>query len=123
MRMKLLLFIALGLLALCSEAREIQCRIPLKPGQSEATVKGRIHGPSDWVLCAFTGRSGQHFAMRLEPGKDLVAQMVLVAPSGKQEGPGTNLTGSLDESGTYHIRITPREQTRGGFKLHFQLTG
>jgi hypothetical protein len=123
MRIKLLLLIALGLLGLCSEAREIHCRIPLKPGQSETSVKGRMDTPSDWVLCAFTGRSGQHFAISLHPGKNLVAQMVLLAPSGKQEGPGTNLTGSLTESGTYHIRITPREQTWGGFKLHFQLTG
>ena len=55
------------------------------------------------------------------PDSLLVAQAVLLFPSGKQEGPGTDLNRSVDESGMYRIRVTPREQTSGTFQLYFSL--
>ena len=121
MRAKLVLGVALLMALSYAGGGECEHRIVLKRGQTATMMTGRILTPGDAVLFAFNAQSGQHVSIRLKPSRHLVAQAVLLFPSGKQEGPGTDLNRRVDESGTYRIRVTPREQTSGTFRLYFSL--
>jgi hypothetical protein len=121
MRLRLVLVIALLFYTNASAGRDIDCRIVLKHGQTAATIRGRIPSPQDSVVYEFSAHAGQRLLIRLEPDKDLVAQALLVSPSGKQDGPGVELSRTVDESGIFHIRVTPREQSSGHFRLYLGL--
>src|SRR5260370_30400445 len=113
--------VAFALLLLPSflAAREYEHSIALKPGHREVTITGRLATPQDSALFTFTAHADQHISIRIKPvDRRLVIQAVLIHPSGKQDGPGTVLSSSADESGTYRIRITPREQSSGTFRLY-----
>jgi hypothetical protein len=118
---RLVLCVALLLAPSYTEGGTFAHRIILKRGQTAVTMTGRIPTPGDVVLFVFKAQSGQHVSIRLQPNRHLVTQAVLLYPSGKQAGPGTDLNCNVDESGTYRIRVTPREQTAGTFRLYFHL--
>jgi hypothetical protein len=121
MRLATLLFIALLVSAGSFTGREIERRIVLKRGQTESTTKGLIPRSSDSVVYQFRADLGRRVSIRLEPDRNLIAQALLVFPSGKQDGPGTELNCTVEESGTFRIRIVPREQTWGAFRLHLSV--
>jgi len=115
--------LSLATLAFCVipvEGREIIHRIALKP-QKERVIAGRIPTPDDVVVYRFEARAGQHISIRLEPAAPLIAQTQIVPPSGKALGPGAELDAVLDESGTFQIRVIPRERSSGTFRLHLIL--
>lgn len=93
------------------QAREIKHQIALKPGQKETDLSGCVRRPDDTPNYAFRARAGQHILVHIEPDKQLVCGAVLVSPSGKQLGPGTSFDLLASESGTFQIRILPRERT------------
>jgi hypothetical protein len=103
------------------EAREIKHRIALKPSQTETVIAGGVPKPDDVVIYALPAQAGQHIFIRLEPDKKLVAQTVLVPPSGKQLGPGAKLDFVADEPGIFQIRVIPRERSSGTFRLYLSV--
>jgi hypothetical protein len=116
------LFVLIALLFLPAAAREFDYRIILKGSRAEATAKGHLPRPEDSALFSFSARAGQHVSIRVTPlTRGLVTQAVLIYPSGQQDGPGTVLNSDLNESGTYRIRVTPREQTAGKFRLYLHV--
>jgi hypothetical protein len=103
------------------ESREIKQRVVLKLGRTETVMTGRIPSPDDVVVYVLEARAGQQMCIYLQPNRRLVSQALLVAPSGKQIGPGTTFHSILDESGVFQIRILPREHTAGTFRLRLSL--
>jgi hypothetical protein len=117
-------FVAAVALVFCVcplQAREIEHRIVSKPGQTNTTLAGCVPKPDDVVVYVLQARAGQHFFLRLEPGPKLVAQVLLVPPSGVQVGPGAEVDHVAEESGMFRIRIIPRERSSGKFRLHLSL--
>ena len=96
---------------------EIHRRIVLAKNGTGATVTGRIPRTSDAVVYEFACLAGRHYSIRLEPGRELVAQAILILPSGIEDGPGVELAVDGSEAGTCRIRIVPRQQTAGSFRL------
>jgi hypothetical protein len=121
MRLGLLVSIVLLFCGTPSAERDIERRIVLKRHQMAASVGGRIPKPGDSVVFACTAHAGQRLFIRLQPGNNLVAQALLVLPSGKQEGPSTELSHLVNESGTLYIRVLSREQSSGSFRLYLSL--
>lgn len=81
-------------------------------------VRGYFQRP--FGACAFTfGYYGPRrtLELTLSPGSTLVAQLLVVLPSGLQEGPSPHLVIALSQHGTYRVRVISREQTIGGFTL------
>jgi len=116
------LFVLIALLFLPAAAREFDYRVILKGSRTEATVKGYLPKPEDSALFSFSARAGQHVSIRVTPlTRQLVTQAVLIYPSGQQDGPGAVLNSDVTESGTYRIRVTPREQSRGKFRLYLHV--
>ena len=103
------------------EAREIRRWLALKPSQTETIIAGRVPKPDDVVVYALQAHARQHIFIRLEPDTRLVAQALLVPPSGKQVGPGAEIDLVADESGIFRIRVTPRERSSGTFRLYVSL--
>ena len=120
MAMRLFVHITLLFLPILGAAREFDYRIILK--RSEATVTGYLPRPEDSALFSFSARAGQHVSIRVAPlTRNLVPQALLIYPSGQQDGPGAVLNSDATESGTYRIRVTPREQTRGRFRVYLHV--
>ena len=103
------------------EAREIKHRVALKPSQREMVIAGGVSKPDDVVIYALQAQAGQHIFIRLEPDKKLVAQALLVPPSGKQVGPGAKVDFVADQSGIFQIRVIPRERSSGTFRLYLSV--
>ena len=103
------------------EAREIKHRVALKPSQREMVIAGGVPKPDDVVVYALQAQAGQHIFIRLEPDKKLVAQALLVPPSGKQVGPGAKVDFVADQSGIFQIRVIPRERSSGTFRLYLSV--
>lgn len=121
--MSIRLVVAISLL-LCTnvlESREIKHRIVLKPSQAETVIRGSIRSPDDVVDYVFEASAGQHIFIYLQPDRRLVSQALLVAPSGKQVGPGTTFDSIFEESGEFQIRILPHERTAGTFRLRLSM--
>jgi hypothetical protein len=121
MQAKFCLVLALLATAGLLAGREYARRIVLRHGQTNAVFAARIPAPGDSVVFSFSARAGQNLSVHLKPQRNLVAQAVLIYPSGQQDGPGTDLTASLKEAGNYKLRIMGREQTSGTFRLAFGL--
>ena len=103
-------------------AREFDYRIILKGSRAEATAKGYLARSEDSALFSFSARAGQHVSIRVTPlTRQLVTQAVLIYPSGQQDGPGVVLNSDATETGTYRIRVIPREQTTGKFRLYLHV--
>ena len=103
------------------EAREIKHRVALKPNQTQMIIAGGVPKPDDVVIYALQAQAGQHIFIRVEPDKKLVAQALLVPPSGKQVGPGAEVDFVADQSGIFQIRIMPRERSSGTFRLYLSV--
>ena len=116
------LFVLIALLLLPAAAREFDYRVILKGSRTEATAKGHLPRPEDSALFSFSARAGQHVSIRVTPiTRGLVTQAVLIYPSGQQDGPGVVLNSDATETGTYRIRVIPREQTTGKFRLYLHV--
>lgn len=103
------------------EAREIKHRVALKPSQTEMVIAGGVPKPDDVVIYTLQAQAGKHMFIRLEPDKKLVAQALLVPPSGKQVGPGAEIDFVTEESGIFQIRVIPRERSSGTFRLYLSV--
>ena len=121
MSIRLIVVISLLLCTNVLESREIKHRVVLKPNRTVKIVTGRIPSPDDVVVYVLEARAGQHIFIYLRPDRRLVSQALLVAPSGKQVGPGTTFDSIFDESGAFQIRILPRERTAGTFRLQLSM--
>jgi hypothetical protein len=84
-------------------------------------IAGGVSKPDDVVIYALQAQAGQHIFIRLEPDKKLVAQALLVPPSGKQVGPGAKVDFVADQSGIFQIRVIPRERSSGTFRLYLSV--
>jgi hypothetical protein len=56
--------------------------------------------------------------IRLELAPSLVAQLLVLVPSGMREGPTVEWSGTVDKSGPLYIRVIPRQQTSGSFHIY-----
>jgi hypothetical protein len=101
-------------------------RIRFKPGQTSASVKGRLNGMNDERLFVLRARKGQH--MRVEIiGKGATRGWV-IAPSGEEDGQpgGVIFDDQLKETGDYKIRVTESQMAdawKGTFILKVSITG
>lgn len=120
MRISFLFLLASLFLPGISTGRELVHRIVLN--RRPVTLTERIPTPQDSVVFMFKANADQQISAKLTPvNSSLIPQAVLIYPSGKQEGPGTVLRNAARESGTYRIRVTPREQSTGKFKLYLDI--
>jgi hypothetical protein len=81
-------------------------------------VKGYF--PKPFGVCTYPYsyyHSRRTLNLTLYTDANLVAQLVVTLPSGRQEGPGSQLAIRLSERGMYLIRVISRQGTYGGFKL------
>ena len=98
-------------------AREAERPLAFGHGRAVTATRGLLRSPEDSVVYRFHVRFGQRIGIRLIPGRSLVAQAVLIAPSGMEEGPGADLRVTARETGTFGVRVTARQGTSGGFRL------